>query len=99
MRINFFARPVGSGLLDVTVLGSVAHVTVWTGEPAEASEQKYFLQFRDGVWPEGMEDVVKCDDAARVAIEHRLKLSGVSIEPVYLVCDHDTDRFIGTIQH
>lgn len=70
MRLNLEIGPGDNRLADVTVFGRVAHVSIWMGDPVEAVESRYTLQF-DDTWAT-KSDLQKCDDALRVAVAHAL---------------------------
>jgi hypothetical protein len=98
MRMNITAQD-GKMLAEVITDGSYAYVTLWTGKPVQAFEQKYALCFPANHWPEGMDHAVKCDDAVRVAVSHWINSDAIHEPELHLVCDHGTERFTGVVEH
>ncbi|WP_070266879.1 MULTISPECIES: hypothetical protein [unclassified Duganella] len=70
MRFNFSIGPADRRLVEVEVLGHVAHVSIWMRSHVKAAESRYLLQFGD-TWDQ-KSDRAKCEDAVRVAIADAL---------------------------
>ncbi len=70
MRFNI---EVGAGdyrLADVVLIGHIVDISLWMGNPAQAAESQYRLQF-DENWPAKTENE-KAHDAIRVAVADAL---------------------------
>jgi hypothetical protein len=98
MRLSFVVPPGSLVHLDVSVLQTIAHISIWAGKSVHEVELKYSLEFPGRLWHNEMSDTAKCDDAARIAIAHWLDSSERHKEGLHLVCDQDTRRWSGRLE-
>lgn len=94
MRFNLEIGPGGNRLADVTIFGRLANVSIWTGDPVQAAESKYLLQFNDE-WAKKIE-LEKCRDAIRVAVADVLE-SDFDPALIRLIVESDSPRWAGRI--
>ncbi len=94
MRFNL---DIGAGeycLADVHFFGHLAKVSLWMGDPANAVESQYQMQFGDD-WV-SKRDLEKAHDAIRVAVADALE-RGFDPFPVELLPERSSPRWIGRI--
>jgi hypothetical protein len=94
MRFNL---DIGAGeyrLADVGVFGHLATVSLWMGDPVQAAESQYQLQFGDDWASKG--DLEKSHDAIRVSVADALE-RGFDPVPVELRPDRKSPRWLGRI--
>jgi len=97
MRLNFVVRPDAQAHLEVSVLHTIAQISIWAGKSLQDLEFKYSLEFPGKLWHKEMTESAKCDDAARIAIAHWLGCSTRQSEAQHLVCNQDTHRWSGRL--
>lgn len=95
MRLNFVVRTGAKAHLDVSVLNTIAQISIWAGQSLLDLESKYTLEFPGKLWHKGMSESAKCDDAARIAISHWLGNGARQLESLHLICNQDTQRWSG----
>jgi hypothetical protein len=97
MRLNFVVRPGTEAHLDVSVLNTIAQISIWAGQSLLDLEFRYSLEFPGRLWHKEMSESAKCDDAARIAIAHWLGGTVRQLEALHLVCNQDTQRWAGRL--
>jgi hypothetical protein len=93
MQFNLEVGPE-KWLANVGLIGHMASVSIWRGDPINAAESQYRLQFGDA-WV-AKPDMEKGQDAIRVAVADTLA-NGFDVELITLVIENDSPRWPGRI--
>ena len=93
MRFNLEVGPE-KWLADVGLVGHMASISIWRGDPHTAAESQYRLQFGDA-WV-AKADLEKGHDAIRVAVADTLA-NGFDVELITLVIESNSPRWPGRI--
>ena len=94
MKLNFVVRPGVEAHLHVSVLKTMAQISIWA-DHSLFGEFKYSLECPGSLWHKEMNESAKCDDAARIAIAHWLGNGVHHLDALHLVCNQDTQRWSG----